>query len=85
MAGAGGDRGRHPSLRARSATRLNTRRRSSPGERRLRGRPGLDADAFAERFDVGHGRTYGCIEQMLSCIDVPLLVEMLSQVEPEKV
>jgi len=42
----------------------------------------LDADAFAERFDVGHGRTYGCIEQMLSCIDVPLLVELLSQVEP---
>ena len=24
----------------------------------------LGADAFAERFDVGHGRTYGCIEQM---------------------
>ena len=20
----------------------------------------LDGDAFAERFDVGHGRTYGC-------------------------
>ena len=41
----------------------------------------LDGDAFAERFDVGHGRTYGCIEQMLSCIDVPLLVELLSQVD----
>jgi hypothetical protein len=42
----------------------------------------LGADAFAERFDVGHGRTYGCIEQMLSCIDYPLLFELLSQVEP---
>ena len=42
----------------------------------------LDADAFAERFDVGHGRTYGCIEQMLSCIDYSLLFELLSQVEP---
>ncbi len=42
----------------------------------------LDADAFAERFDVGHGRTYGCIEQMLSCIDDSLLLELLSQLEP---
>ena len=42
----------------------------------------LDAEAFAERFEVGHGRTYGCIEQMLSCIDTALLAELLNQQEP---
>ena len=38
----------------------------------------LDDEAFAERFDVGHGHTYGCIEQMLSCIDTALLAELHS-------
>ena len=42
----------------------------------------LDAEAFAERFEVGHGHTYGCIEQMLSCIDTALLAELLSPLEP---
>ena len=42
----------------------------------------LDAEAFAERFEVGHGRTYGCIEQMLSCMDTALLAELLSPLEP---
>ena len=39
----------------------------------------LDAEAFAERFEIGHGHTYGCIEQMLSCIDTALLAELLNQ------
>ena len=30
---------------------------------------------------IGHGHTYGCIEQMLSCIDTALLVELLNQQE----
>jgi len=55
---------------------------TQPLNRRLRGEPGLDAGAFAERFDVGHGRTDGCIEQMLSCIHAPLLFELLIQMEP---
>ena len=42
----------------------------------------LDTEAFAERFEVGHGHTYGCIEQMLSCIDTALLTEVLNQQEP---
>ena len=42
----------------------------------------LDADAFAERFEIGHGHTYGCIEQMLSCIDTALLAVLLNQQEP---
>ena len=41
----------------------------------------LDAEAFAERFEIGHARTYGCIEQMLSCIDTALLAELLNQQE----
>ena len=41
----------------------------------------LDAEAFAERFEIGHGHTYGCIEQMLSCIDTALLAELLNQQE----
>ena len=41
----------------------------------------LDAEAFADRFEIGHGHTYGCIEQMLSCIDTALLVELLNQQE----
>ena len=41
----------------------------------------LDTEAFAERFEIGHGHTYGCIEQMLSCIDTTLLAELLNQQE----
>ena len=41
----------------------------------------LEAEAFGERFEVGHGHTYGCIEQMLSCIDYPFLMELLNQLE----
>lgn len=48
----------------------------------LRWQANLDDEAFAERFEVGHGRTYGCIEQMLSCIDTALLTELLSPLEP---
>ena len=29
----------------------------------------LSEDEFAEQFEVGHGSAYGCIEQMLSCVD----------------
>ncbi len=29
----------------------------------------LDEEKFAERYEIEHGITYGCIEQMLSCID----------------
>ena len=41
----------------------------------------LEVEAFGERFEVGHGHTYGCIEQMLSCIDYPFLMELLNQLE----
>lgn len=48
----------------------------------LRWQDKLDTEAFAERFEIGHGHTYGCIEQMLSCIDTALLAELLSPLEP---
>ncbi len=51
-------------------------------ENALRWQNSLDAEAFAERFEVGNGHTYGCIEQMLSCIDTALLTEVLNQQEP---
>ena len=41
----------------------------------------LEVEAFGERFEVGHGHTYGCIEQMLSCIDHAFLMELLNQLE----
>ena len=50
-------------------------------ENALRWQDSLDDEAFAERFEVGHGHTYGCIEQMLSCIDTALLAELLNQQE----
>ncbi len=40
----------------------------------------LEDETFAERFEVGHGYAYGCIEQMLSCTDYDLLFALLSQV-----
>ena len=47
----------------------------------LRWQDNLEVEAFGERFEVGHGHTYGCIEQMLSCIDQAFLVELLNQLE----
>ena len=47
----------------------------------LRWQDNLEVEAFGERFEVGHGHTYGCIEQMLSCIDYPFLMELLNQLE----
>ena len=47
----------------------------------LRWQDNLEVEAFGERFEVGHGHTYGCIEQMLSCIDHAFLVELLNQLE----
>ena len=47
----------------------------------LRCQDNLEVGAFGERFEVGHGHTYGCIEQMLSCIDHAFLVELLNQLE----
>ena len=37
----------------------------------------LSEEAFAERFEVGHGNAYGCIEQMLSCVDCEFLRDLL--------
>ena len=37
----------------------------------------LSEEAFAEQFEVGHGNAYGCIEQMLSCIDYKFVLDLL--------
>ena len=37
----------------------------------------LSEEAFAEQFEVGHGNAYGCIEQMLSCVDCEFLRDLL--------
>ena len=37
----------------------------------------LSEQAFAEQFEVGHGNAYGCIEQMLSCVDYEFLRDLL--------
>ena len=37
----------------------------------------LSEAAFAEQFEVGHGNTYGCIEQMLSCVDYEFVLDLL--------
>ena len=37
----------------------------------------LSEQAFAERFEVGHGNAYGCIEQMLSCVDYEFVLGLL--------
>ena len=37
----------------------------------------LSEEAFAERFEVGHGNAYGCIEQMLSCVDDEFVLDLL--------
>ena len=37
----------------------------------------LSEEAFAEQFEVGHGNSYGCIEQMLSCVDYEFVLDLL--------
>ncbi|MAF40523.1 MAG: hypothetical protein CL859_01505 [Cyanobium sp. ARS6] len=37
----------------------------------------LSEEAFAEQFGIGHGNAYGCIEQMLSCIDYEFVLDLL--------
>ena len=37
----------------------------------------LSEEAFAEQFEVGHGNAYGCIEQMLSCVDYEFVLNLL--------
>ena len=37
----------------------------------------LSEEEFAEQFEVGHGNAYGCIEQMLSCIDYECVLSLL--------
>ena len=39
----------------------------------------LDEEEFAERYEIGHGMTYGCIEQMLSCIDHDFMLHLIRQ------
>ena len=38
----------------------------------------LSEEAFAEQFEVGHGNAYGCIEQMLSCVDYEFVLDLLA-------
>jgi len=38
----------------------------------------LSEEAFAERFEVGEGSAYGCIEQMLSCVDYGFILNLLA-------
>ncbi len=40
----------------------------------------LSEEAFAEQFESGHGNAYGCIEQMLSCIDYEFVFELLGNI-----
>ena len=37
----------------------------------------LSEEAFADRFEGGHGSAYGCIEQMLSCINYEFALDLL--------
>lgn len=37
----------------------------------------LSEEAFSEQFEVGHGNAYGCIEQMLSCVDYEFVLDLL--------
>ena len=38
----------------------------------------LSEQAFAEQFEVGHCRAYGCVEQMLSCVDYKIVLDLLA-------
>ena len=37
----------------------------------------LSEEVFAEQFEIGHGNAYGCIEQMLSCVDYAFVFDLL--------
>ena len=37
----------------------------------------LSEKVFAEQFEIGHGNAYGCIEQMLSCVDYAFVFDLL--------
>ena len=43
----------------------------------------LDEQEFAERFEVGPGRSFGCIEQMLGCTDFEFVLQLLPQITGE--
>ena len=43
----------------------------------------LSEEEFSERFEIGQGMEYGCIEQMLSCIDYELILDLLSKIPSE--
>ena len=60
-------------------TRCNTSDELSTWIRRdaLAWQAKLSEEAFAEQFEVGHGNAYGCIEQMLSCVDYEFLRDLL--------
>ena len=47
----------------------------------LRWKETLDEYKFSERSEVGLGRAYGCIEQMLSCIDHDFILGFIGQVQ----
>jgi hypothetical protein len=40
----------------------------------------LSDEAFAEQFEIGQGRAYGCIEQMLSCVDHAFVFDLLGSI-----
>ena len=41
----------------------------------------LREEEFSERFEIGQGMEYGCIEQMLSCIDYELILDLLRKIQ----
>ena len=43
----------------------------------------LKGEEFSERFEIGQGMEYGCIEQMLSCTDYELILDLLSKIPSE--
>lgn len=40
----------------------------------------LNEEDFAERFEIGQSRAYGCIEQMLGCVDHAFVFELLKSI-----
>ena len=36
----------------------------------------LSEEEFAERFEIGHSNSYGCIEQMLSFVDYKFVLDL---------
>ena len=43
----------------------------------------LRGEEFSERFEIGQGMEYGCVEQMLSCIHYELILDLLSKIPSE--